>query len=282
MATYKAARVLGKRAAKFTEKLSTLRKFSAGFDSPKFEKLYDSKPRTAKAKAAKKAALQKITRAHRRLQPYIHRPHKLVRVRSTRNLETLKSFVGMERFKGLRAVPVPTDRAGKLKVTFDRKGRVTLKDGGSKQKVFLFPRVPRNHYRNGKIVFTITDDIIAMTEAMVKKMPPGQYVLHTRHNFLMPTMDDRNELASMVRGFANRYRDPEFLKMLRGFKWISGSYEVAQKAKEFMATERGRLKAERARMRSEAAARTIARMDRALKSGKLPKLSKRARATGRR
>jgi hypothetical protein len=278
----KRARAVGKRASVFLTRLAALRKFTSEFDSSRFEKSFTAKPKSAKGKAAKKRDLEKVRRTFARLRPFIHRPHKVVSPRSSRNRDSLREYVGMARLKGLRAIPVPTDRKDKLRVSFDRKGRVKLRDGVAKHKVFLFPHKPRMIRRGRKVVGTLVDDILAMTQEMLKTMPRGQYVLHTAHHYLMPTMEDRDELPGMIRRFANQYKDPEFLKMLRGFKWISGSYEKAQQIQEFMKTERGKLKWERKRTKAENAARVIAAMDRQIKSGKLPKLSKRARMTGRR
>lgn len=268
----KSVRAAGKRAAQYSERLKILRKFTGEFDAKRFEKIYLSKPQSARGKREKKAALQKVARTFARLKPFVHRPHKIVRPTSPRNLASLRKFVGMTNVKKLRAVPVPTDRAKTLRVTFDKKGRVEIREGKSRWKTFLFPHKPKD-----------SDDIIEMTEAMVPKMPRGIYTLMTRHHFLIPTTADRDQLVETLRRFAFQYREsPEFLSMLYGFKWVSGSYERALEFQKYMRTERGRQKLERKRLKSESAARVIAEMNRKLKSGKLPRQSARARKTGRR
>lgn len=274
-----AAKRLGKRAAKYSEKLKTLRKFTSEFDAKKFDRVYKSAPRTEKSRRERKAILQKVSRTFSRVRPFAHRPHKLVRPTSKENFESLREFVGLPKFKKLKAIPVPTDRGGKLKVTFDKKHRVKLREGNAQWKVFLFPHKPRNHYKGGKLVTTAVEDIEEMTAALVKTMPPGMYVLMSRHHFLVPTVTDREGLLATVRGFMNQYKgSPEFLKLLYGFKWISGSYERAQEFQTYMKTERGRMKLERRRVSLEKKARVIAEMDRAFKRGKI---SRRAKITGR-
>lgn len=279
MSKKKAPRV-SKRAVSYGARLKTLRKFVSGFDSKSWEKLYASKPRTAKGKRAKALALNRVRRVYQRLRPFASRPAKVVRPRTQRNLNALADFVGMAKLKGLRAIPVPTDRAEKIRVSFDRKGRVKVSEGNAEWKAFLFPHKPRNHYRGKKIVKTLTDDLEEMTAEMVLQMPPGMYVLMTRHHFLIPDVVDRDQLGETIRRYATRYgSEPQFLSMLYGFKWISGSYERAAEFQLHMKTERGRAKWERKRLRAEAKAKIVRDMDRAIKSGRI---SKRARATGRR
>lgn len=276
------ARAQGKRAAALSVKLKALRSVSGEFDAKKYTQLVRAKaPRKGtKAAKARALALRKVASAHKRIRPYLHRPHKLVKVRSKANLKSLRKYVGMGNFKKLRAVPVPTDRAKSLKVTFDKKRRVKLTDGGHVLRTFLFPHRPRAQKMRGRIVRDQVDDLLEMVEKMLPTMPDGTYVLMSRHHFLIPTTEEKPRLLEAIRAFAFRYKaETGFLSTLYGFQLIEGSYERALEFKQDMASERGRMKRERKRIKYEAVARELAAADRALKSGKV---SKRARATGRR
>lgn len=253
----------------YSQKLAALRRLESGFDAKRFDRKPGFYPKTAKARAERKKLGDKVARAFKRIAPFVHRPHKLVRVRNAENLKALKKFVGMSGFKNLRAVPVPTMRAGKLKVSFDKKHRVTLRDGQGKWKFFPFPHAPRDG-----------QDAIDMMEALMETLPGGLYILASRHHFLIPTVADRDSLASELRKFVFAYRaSPEFLRLLVGVKWVSGSYERAQEIQRGLRSEREREKSERKRIKNERIARELASMDRAFKAGKI---SARARATGRR
>lgn len=265
-------------AAQYRMRLKSLRTMLDGFDAKKFDVAYSSKPRTSRGKAEKAKLLAKVARTFKRARPFLHRPHKFVRVSKREHVASLKKYVGLGNFKGLRAIPVPTDSPKTFYVTFDKDGNVEERDKRSMRqpkkrrtyhRTYLLPHKPRD-----------TDDLIAMAEALVPRLPQGMYLIATRHHFLIPTATDRDGLVRTLREFAYAYRNSlEFLLLIYGFRWIAGSYERAVQVQEFLKTERGRQKAERKRLQAEAKARVIAEMDRQFKRGRL---SKRARATGRR
>jgi len=278
--TKKAARV-GKRASAYSYKLTQLRKVVSGFDSKELDRVYLAKPRTKAGKAKRAKVLAKVRGHFDRIRPFVHRSHKIVRVKNKAHLEELRKHVGLTNLKGLRAIPVPTAKPSKTKVKFDRKGRVTITVGPREEKLFRFPHMPKT-----------SDDAIAMVEQMLPELPAGFYVLATRHHFLLHGIIERDALPGELRAFFYQYRNsPEFLRLLYGVKWLARSQGAAQERRKLERTERGRQKLERKRVASEKAARQIAAMDKAFKrlgsmqyvTGKRrPPLSKRARATGRR
>lgn len=278
--TKRATRV-GKRASNYSYKLNQLRKIVSGFDSKEFDKAYSARPRTKAGKAKRSRALAKVRSHFSRIRPYVHRSHKVVRVKNRAHLEELRKHVGITKLKGLRAVPVPTPKPAKTRVKFDRKGRVSVTVGAREEKIFRFPHMPKT-----------ADDAIAMLEAMLPEMPFGFYVLATRHHFLLHGVIERDALVGELRAFFYQYRQsPEFLRLLYGVKWLARSEKAAQERRKLERTERGRLKLERKRIASEKAARQIAAMDKAfkrlgsmqyVKGTRRPPISKRARATGRR
>jgi hypothetical protein len=270
------AKRVGKRASNYSYRLTTLRKFVAGFDSKEFAKAYAAKPRTKAGKQKRAKLLAKVRSHFATLKPFVHRSHKAVKVKSERNREELRKHVGLTKIKGLRAVPVPTGKPRATSVRFDRKGRPTITVGKREEKVFRFPHMPRD-----------ADDAIAMLEEMLPDLPYGFYLLATRHHFLLHGVIERDQLVSELRAFFYQYRaSPGFLKLLYGVKWLARSAETALQRRKDSRSERGRANAERKRISAEKAARQIVAMDRAFKAArspnKLPPLSKRARATGRR
>lgn len=276
--------IAGERAAKYAERLKTLRGVTSAFDAKKFSNLYKSRPRTDKGKRARLAALKKVATIFARVRPFVHRPHKVVKVRpsrnAARNLDELRKYAGFPSIKGLRGVPIASAKPKSIKVSFDRKGRPVVKAMGRHEKLFRFPHMPRGG-----------DDAIEMVEQMLadKQLPAGFYIVATRHHFLIggaAILTDRESLAAEFRRFVYQYgpRNPEFIKLIYGVKWIAGSGEAALRRREQMSTERGRVKAERERVSAEKKAREVRAMHYRFSGERLPlpKLSKRARATGRR
>lgn len=279
--TTKATAQRGSRSVDYQSKLKVLRQLSSEFDAKRFAAAFDTKPRTDKGKRERAAMLKKVSSTFKRVKPFVHRVHKVVSPRSARNLEELRKYAGFPPIKGLKAIPVATSKPATAKVTFDRKGRVSVTSAGRTEKLFRFPHMPHDG-----------EDAIEMVEKMVKKLPAGFYIIATRHHFLLggaAGIYERERLAEGFRKFVYEYRaSPEFLKLVYGLKWLAGTGETAQKRRHEMRTERGREKLERQRIREERAAREIAAMHKRL-TGKelphratLPKLTKRARATGRR
>lgn len=269
----RAARV-GKRASAYSYRLSQLRKVVSGFDSKEFDKAYKSKPRTKAGKRKRASQLAKVRSHFARIRPFVHRSHKVVSVRNKARLEELRKHVGLTKLKGLRAVPVPTAKPKQTAVKFDKNGRVSIRIGKREEKIFRFPHMP-----------TSSDDAIAMLEAMLSELPAGFYVLATRHHFLLHATIEREALVGELRAFFYQYRNsPEFLRLLYGVKWLARSEKTARERRQLERTERGRQKLERKRIAAERAAKQIAAMDRAFKSARerLPRITKRARATGRR
>ncbi len=279
-ATKRASRV-GKRASAYSYKLSQLRKLVSGFDSKEFDKAYKAKPRTKAGKAKRERQLAKVRGHFARVRPFVHRSHKVVRVRNKAHLEELRKHVGLTKLKGLKAIPVPTAQPKKTRVKFDRKGRPSVTIGKREEKIFRFPHMPKT-----------SDDAIAMLEAMIPELPAGFYVLATRHHFLLHSVIEREALVSELRAFFYQYRQsPEFLRLLYGVKWLARSQKAASERRKLERTERGREKLERKRVASEKAARQIAAMDKAFKrlgqmeyvrGARRPRISERARKTGRR
>lgn len=264
--------VRGSRAANYKLKLAKLREIVSTFDAKKFDKAFDAKPRTDAGRKARAAALRAVSAHYKRVKPFVHRVHKVVRPRTKAQLEELRKAVGLNRFEGLRGVPVPGVKASKIKVKFDRKGRVTVKEGAMTAKLFRFPHMPRDG-----------DDAIEMLEAMMSELPEGYYFMATRHHMLIHRGFDKGQLLEGMRQFVYNYQSsPEFLKLMFGVKWVSGSLRKMRRMREQMQTERGREKLERQRIKAEKIAREISAQHRRLTGRSLPKMSKRARATGRR
>ncbi len=283
--TKRAARV-GKRASNYAYKLSQLRKLVSGFDSKKLNTLYASAPTTKAGKAKRSRELARVRSHFSRIRPFVHRSHKIVRVKNKAHLEELRKHVGLTKLKGLRAIPVPTAKPKATRVKFDKKGRVTISVGKREEKLFRFPHMPKT-----------SDDAIAMVEEMLPELPSGFYVLATRHHFLLHGIIERDALPGELRAFFYQYRNsPEFLRLLYGVKWLARSQGAAQERRKLERTERGRNKLERKRVSSEKAARQIAAMDKAFKRlgsmqyvtgekshrASLPKMTRRGKLTGRR
>jgi hypothetical protein len=266
--------IKGEHRASYLYKLAKVREIVDRFDAKKYDKILNSRPRSERGKRERKAILQKVSRAFTQIKPFVHRTHKVIRPKTRAQLEELRKVVGVNRFKGLRGIPVPGLRPEKIRVKFDRKGRATIREGLISSKLFRFRRMPRDG-----------NDAIELLEDMMKDLPQGLYLFATRHAFLIHKHYDRDQLLQGMREFVYAYQaSPDFLKLLYGVKWITGSDKRMNKVKKEIRTERGRQRLERDRIKQERAAREIAAVHKKLtgQSLKLPKLTKRARATGRR
>lgn len=260
------------RAAAYAAKLAKLREVVDRFDAKKFDKAFASKPRTEKGARERRALLRQVASTYKRVRPFVHRVHKVIAPKNRAHLEELRKAVGFNKFEGLRGVPVPGVKPEKIKVKFDRKGRVTVQEGVMKAKLFRFPHMPHDG-----------DDAIEMLEAMMKELPPGFYFLATRHHMLIHRGFDKGQLLEGLRQFVYNYQgSPEFLRLMFGVKWVSGSLARMRKVREAMQTERGREKLMRERKKNERIAREIAAQHKRITGKRLPPISKRARATGRR
>lgn len=259
---------------------------SSEFDAKKFDRVYKSAPRSENGKRVRRAMLQKVKRTFERVRPFVHQPHRVVKVRpgknAARNLDELRKYAGFPILKGLRAIPVASAKPKSVRVTFDRKGRPTVSAMGREEKLFRFPHVPRSG-----------DDAIEMLEAMLedKKLPAGFYIAASRHTFLIggaAFLADRDTLLEEFKRFVYNYApgNPAFIRLLYGVKWIAGSGAAALKRREEMSTERGRHKLERTRILEERKARELRAMHFRFTGETLPmrktRISKRARTTGRR
>ena len=263
-----------KRSAAYRQKVATLRKLVSGFDAAAWNKLYDSKPRTAKAKAVRKSKMAKVSRTFAKLKPYLQRSHKIVKARGAKKVRAIADYANVPKVKGLRAVPVATDFPKKLRVKVDRAGRVTVSRGKRyTEKVFKFPKRPRTHKVKGKLI-TAGEHAIKMLEQMLPTLKPGLYVLQTRTQDLIPITADRDSLLREMRRFVFRYESsaPDFMQHLVGVKWLAHSAESALKRQKEIRSARTEAARQRQDARREAAAREARR---------LGKISKRARATGR-
>lgn len=271
MAKKKATR----KAAAFRSKVATLRKLVSGFDSAAWSKLYAAKPRTAKTKKKRAAALAKVSRTYAKLKPFLQRSHKIIKVRSKKKLAAIAEYANVPKVKGLRAVPVATAFPKKLRVTVDRKGQVTLTRGKRyKEVIYKFPKRPRTQKVKGKFL-TAGEHAIKMLEEMLPTMKPGLYVLQSRSQDLIPVTADKDSLLRELRRFVFRYESsaPDFMQYLVGFKCLAHTAETAMKRQRELTDARTEAKRRRVLAGREAAAREARR---------LGKISKRARATGRR
>jgi len=283
------ARVLGKRAENYKHKLKILRLALGSFDARRYDTALASKPRSDSARRARKQALDRVSRTYARLKPYVDRGVKFVRVKDPKRFESLRRVVGVVRFKRMRAVPVPT-QAKRLTVKFDRTGRPTISEDGVKQKIFLFPHVPRSrviHERDGsRRLLDAQEDAVSMLKDMLPSMPEGFYILMTRHHFLIPYVAEKDRLEKQIRTLYNKYEGtPELLKIFVGVRYITDSEEEVLRIKKELSSERERLKGARRRARIGARLKEIIAMDKQLKSGKplsRGQISRRARITGRR
>lgn len=234
-----------KRLASYRARLKVLRQFSSEFDAKRFDKVLESKPRTSAGRAARKTALAKVARTYKRLAPYVARPHKVVAPKNRANFEELRKYTGFMKLKGAKAIPVMSEQPKLLRVTFDKKNRVTIRVGKHyKEKFFRFPHVPFD-----------VDDAVAMTEKMLPEMPDGIYVIATRHHFLIPTSARKKFLPEKIRALYMMYgaQNPEFVKLVFGFKWLASSTEVADRRLAALQSERARAKQTRKEHKARAA-----------------------------
>ena len=252
----RAQMLAGSRAGNYQNKLKVLRSILSGFDAKKLDSLQRSKPKTEKSRTARRAMLAKISRTYARIKPFVHRGFKAVAPPDKENFAELKKYVGINSFKGLRAIPVPTMRAKHLRVRFDKKHRVTIKDEKHVEKFFRFPHAPRS-----------VDDAVEMLEAMLPSMPWGVYIIATRHHFLIPTAADKGQLINELKSFWTNYGDkaPDFVRLVFGFKWIARAGEVALKRLHELKSERGRAKQARSEARAAKVIAAISAMDRHFK-----------------
>ena len=313
-------RVLGKRAASYQAKLKVLRSLMGGFDAAKFTTLQQSKPKTSRGQKARRASMQKVAKTFQRIRPFVHRTYKLVKVKKRAHLDVLCKHVGLTKFKKLRAVPLPTV-AKKVSVRFDKQGHPIIREDGVGQKLFLFPHIPRARFLRSpdgsRRWIDAQADASAMLAEMLPRMPEGYYVLMSRHHFLIPTGTDRENLEWQTNKLYSDYEgSPEFLGTFYGYRYMTDSYEQWLHMKKVMQSERARRKDLRRRKLAARALKEILVMDRQLKAGqpltrgqttrreklktmgeapwqtekreaserakRRGKLSKRARATGRR
>jgi hypothetical protein len=267
---------VAKRQATFNQRLKTVRGFVAGFDSDKWAKLYNSKPRTEATKAKKRAALAKVNRVFKQLKPFVQRSYKVVRPKNAARVAALAEYANVPKVKGLRAVPVATDMPKKLKVGFNSKNQVTLSHGAHhKEVVIKFPRRPRSHTTARGKFLTAGEDALQMTEALLPTMKAGRYVVLTRSQTLVPFSADKGQLMQLMRSFVLSYEGgaPELIRNLIGFKWLARSNKAAQDRINAILAARSEAGRRRVDQRREQLAKEAKR---------LGKISKRARATGRR
>lgn len=288
----KRARALDKKKPGFgsyTYRLSVVRQITGAFDAKKFDTLKFSKPRTVKARAAKRKALNNFNRTYHRLRRYIAQPHKVVRLKNKKQLEAMRKFVGVPRIRKLKGVPFLTS-AKRVSVRFDKKLRPLIREDGVGQKIFLFPRRPRPHMvrepDGTKRFVDVSDDAVEMMKAMLPAMPEGFYVFMTRHQFLIAEASEKNSLLRDLRQFYHQYGDvPDFIKTLVGVKFLTDSVQQWKQWRLELTSRREAEKGKRKRQRLQRALKEIIAMDKQLKKG-IPltrgQVTRRAKITGRR
>ena len=257
----------GKRQAAYAQRLKVLRDVSNRFDAKKFDKVFASKPKTPAMRAARAKALRAVRSTYKKIRLYLAIPHKIVKVRpgknAARNLEELRKYSGFVKIKGLRGVPIETYHPKKLRVKFDKDSRPTIgHKGGGSHKFFRFPHMPRSG-----------DELIGFVDQMLKDkiLPPGFYLLATRHRFLIgggSFVTDRGALLDETRAFVEQYEvrdDGRLITLIYGLKWIAGSDKRALERKREAEDERLKYKNQRMRIKNEQAARAIAAMNRHFK-----------------
>lgn len=265
------ARQVGKRSSEYTRRLKLLREITSNFDAKRFAQAYDRKPSKQRTRD-----LRHVSEQYRRLKPWLVRTQKVFSSRSKRNLEELRKVAGFPRIKGLRGVPIETAKPDRTRVTFDKRGRPTIKTAGTQWKIFRFPRLPRDgwHTHEGKRVFrTAADDATFLMSELQKTLPAGVYVVMTRHHFLLHGSIERDALTSEIKALAEEYnrRAPGFARLIYGVKWIGRGDEAAEKRRRGELSEREARKIERKRIKNEKAAREIARMHKILTGQTLDK-----------
>lgn len=286
----------------YTYRLSVVRKLTSAFDAKKYDALKFTRPRTERAKVAKRRALNNFNRVFHRARGFLTQPHKMLAPKNKKHFETLRQYAHVPLFKKMRAVPFLTS-SKKVRVYFDREGRPTINEGGLRHKLFLFPRRPKAHKvreKDGTKRFVdIQEDAQNMLRAMLPSMPEGFYALMTNQQFIISEVGDRESLLDDLALFYDKYAEPDdqgrggknFTQRIIGFKYLTNSIDAWQQWKDELRSKRAREKGARTRQRLAKALKEIIAMDKQLKSGKplsrgqqtrRAKLTKRGRATGRR
>lgn len=256
--------------AQYAERLKTVRKYVEGFDSPSLSPSRMAKvPADPEAKRKRARERARVNRAFRKLRPYIARPQKTVSVKGKgkKARAALVEYSGLPKLKNLKAVPVPTIAPDKAKVTVTRKGQVRVQAGEYVEREYLFPRKPKT-----------PDDVEAMAEALVKKLPPGYYVVLTNVRELLPTAAARGLVMNEVRRILLEYnaRSPGLIRSIRGLKFVGAKPETA--AKRIRETRKAR---EESREMRRNVWQDVAEMAKKTREKKRKAWSKRARLTGR-
>lgn len=283
----KRARALDRKKPGFgsyTYRLSVVRQITGAFDAKKFDTLKFSRPKTAKAKAAKRKALNNFNRTYHRLRRYVVQPHKVVKPKNKKALDSLRKHLNIPKFAKMRGVPVLSN-AKRVTVRFDKKFRPLIREDGVGQKLFLFPHKPRSHTVKKKFI-DAEADAQRMLARMLPDMPDGFYVLMTRHQFLIPESGDRGSLKNILSHVYNSYDgNPEFLKSIVGFKFLTDSVDAWQQFVNEGRSQREFERGKRRRQRLMKAVKEIVAMDKQLKKG-IPltrgQVTRRAKLTGRR
>ncbi len=285
-----------KRQAAFARKLAAVRDFVGGFDAKTLDGAYARKPRSENGKQQRRAALAKVARTYAKLKPFLQRSHKRVKPRNPEHVAAIADYANVPKLKNLRAVPVATEFPKKFKVSVDRKGIVTARRGKQyKEVIYKFPRKPRKYVTKGGALVTAGEDAIAMTQAMLPTMKPGLYVLMTRTQDLIPFTADRDSLLQTMREFVFRYgtHAAEWMQYLSGFKYLAASYEAARKRLKTIQTMRIEARGNRRSLQKKWEAQVAAtnefktrmadrkRIKAEQTAKKLGRITKRARATGR-
>ena len=262
-----------KRLARYQSKLDTLRKYVAGFDAAKYDKLYSTAPRTEGGKTAKRRSLARFNARFRQLKPFVTRALKRVEPRGKNaalKIEALREYAGVPKIKGLRAVPVEIT-AKTAKVTVSARGRVSVKQGRVKETVYRLPRKPRNRTQRlpdgSKRFLTAGEDAREMIRAMINELPEdGIYLILTSEYTLIPTATDKagllKELDTLIHKYEGRGIAPWLMPKIFGVKRVMTSTKgFFNYAKELKAarTKAQRDRAESRRAQHERAAHRLAR-----------------------
>ncbi len=273
MPTPKNKKHLSKRYSAYLDRLSTLRQYVGGFDDKKLADLYLSKPRSEKGKREKARKLAKVASTFRTLRPYLSRPHKRVSSKSADKIEQLRTYSGVPKIKGLRAVPVEAIDPKRAKVSFDKKGRLTVKEGARKEVLIRFPRKPRAHRTKDGRYLTAGEHLREMVKALLSTLPRGMYVLQSKQHMLVPMAAEKAAIPKMIDQFLTGYetRAPGFIESITGLRWLAQSAESFMRRQADMQearTDAGRRRVQRRRIAREKAARQLARKNKGKKRGR--------------